>query len=162
MLLMAQQLFIQKVFSVSLFEKGIDINSMRPSEANESVKLTNIASVRHLRGAKPLSEPMLPYCRLELEELISVKLYLKFKNFNLRICIWKCRLWNGANFVLIQCRPIKLCFTRGDIDWGTSNQQTEYDIYYAWRMYHIISESVIKIGAQNRLVRSQPVLWCPQ
>ena len=32
-------------------------------------------------GAKPLSEPVLPYCQLDLKEYISVKFYLKFKVF---------------------------------------------------------------------------------
>ena len=46
----------------------------------------------HLFGAKPLSEPMLPYCQLDPKEHISVKLYLKFKRFHSRKCTWKCRL----------------------------------------------------------------------
>ena len=32
-----------------------------------------------LFGAKPSSEPMLPYCQIDRKELISVKFYLKFK-----------------------------------------------------------------------------------
>ena len=32
-----------------------------------------------LFGAKPLPEPMLPYCRLDPKEYISVKFSLKFK-----------------------------------------------------------------------------------
>ena len=37
-----------------------------------------------LFGAKPLSEPMLPYCQLDPTEHISVKFYSKFKSFHSR------------------------------------------------------------------------------
>ena len=33
-----------------------------------------------LIGAKPLSEPVLPYCQLDPKERFSVKFYLKFKS----------------------------------------------------------------------------------
>ena len=52
-----------------------------------------------LLGAKPLSEPMLPYCELDLKEHISVKFDLKFKNFHSQKNTWKCRLQNGSHFV---------------------------------------------------------------
>ena len=56
----------------------------------------------HLFSAKPLSDPMLPYCQLNPEEHLSVKTYLKFTSFHSRKCTWKCRLpkW----------RPFCLCF----------------------------------------------------
>ena len=34
-----------------------------------------------LFGAKPLFEPMLPYCQLDTKEHISVDIYSKFKSF---------------------------------------------------------------------------------
>ena len=60
------------------------LNSLRPSYAyicqyNMPTMLQIMAC--HLFGAKPLSEPMLPYCQLDPKEHISVKSYLKFKVF---------------------------------------------------------------------------------
>ena len=49
----------------------------------------------HLLGAKPLPEPTLTYC----QEHISMKLYLKFKSFYLRKCVWKCCLQNVSHFI---------------------------------------------------------------
>ena len=43
-------------------------------------------------GDKPLSEPVMVYCQLDPREHISMKLYLKFKSFHSRKCIWKCCL----------------------------------------------------------------------
>ena len=34
-----------------------------------------------LLGAKPLSEPMLPFCQLDPKEYVSVKFYSKFESF---------------------------------------------------------------------------------
>ena len=61
--------------------------------------LLQIAACR-LFGAKPLSEPMLPYCQLDHKEHISVKsFFFKFRGFHSRKCTLKWRLWNGGNFV---------------------------------------------------------------
>ena len=56
------------------------LDSLRPSDAymhqyNRST-LVHIMANR-LFGAKPLSEPMLPYCQLDPKEHISVKFHLK-------------------------------------------------------------------------------------
>ena len=55
-----------------------------------------------LDSTKPLSEPMLTYIykyQLDPKEFISMKFYLKFKNFHSRKCIWTCRQQNGGHFV---------------------------------------------------------------
>ena len=52
-----------------------------------------------LIGAKPSSEPMLPYCRLDTQESISVTFYLKFKSFHTRKCVRKCCLENSGQLV---------------------------------------------------------------
>ena len=52
-----------------------------------------------LFGAKPLSQPMLDYCWLELSEQIAVKFELKLLSFHSKWCTWKCRLQSGAHFV---------------------------------------------------------------
>ena len=52
-----------------------------------------------LFGAKPLSEPMLPYCQLDPTEHISMKFYSKFRSFHSRKYTRKCRLRNGGHFV---------------------------------------------------------------
>ena len=54
--------------------------------------------VCRLFGAKPLSEPMLPYCQLDPKGHISMKCYVKFKSFHWRKCTWKWRLRNGGHF----------------------------------------------------------------
>ena len=41
-----------------------------------------------LFGAKPLSQPMLGYCQLDLEEQTSVKFWSKYGTFHTRKCIW--------------------------------------------------------------------------
>ena len=45
-----------------------------------------------LFGAKPLSEPMLVYCQLNLQEQTSVKFESEFYHFHSKQCIWNCRL----------------------------------------------------------------------
>ena len=44
----------------------------------------------HLFDAKPLPEPMLPYCQLDSWKQISVKFEFKFYHFHSRKYIWKC------------------------------------------------------------------------
>ena len=82
------------------------INSLRWSDTN--MHQYNIPTLENqlawenvcrLFGAKPLSEPMLPYCQLHPAEHISVKFYIKFKRFHSRECTWRCRLQNGDHFV---------------------------------------------------------------
>ena len=82
-----------------------------------SVKLTHLPLVPHigvrqwtwstlvqvmacrLSGAKPLPEPMPPYCQLHSYEHTSVKFESRYKTFHSWKCAWKCRLWNGGHFV---------------------------------------------------------------
>ena len=45
-----------------------------------------------LLGDNPLSEPLMVYCQSEHKEHIPMKFELKFKSFQSRKCIWKCRL----------------------------------------------------------------------
>ena len=56
-----------------------------------------------LVGAKPLSEPMLPYCQLDPKEHILMKSYLRFKRFHQRKCSWKCRQGIGQYLSRPQC-----------------------------------------------------------
>ena len=51
-----------------------------------------------LFGAKPLSEPMLAYCQLDIWEQISLKSSLKFIYFHSRKCDSKCCLPNWQLF----------------------------------------------------------------
>ena len=45
-----------------------------------------------LFSAKPLSEPMLPYCQLDFREHISMKFHFRFKTFHSGKYTWKCCL----------------------------------------------------------------------
>ena len=77
-------------------------NSLRPSDPY--MRQWSIPSLLQimaccLLGAKSLSEPILPYCQLYPRKHISVKFYLKFKNFYWRKCNWKCHLRNCGHFV---------------------------------------------------------------
>ena len=80
----------------------LSLNSSPPSATYMRLwngsSLVQIMDCR-LDGTKPLSEPMLTYCQLEPREHISMKLYLKFKYFHSRKCIWTCRLRDGGHFV---------------------------------------------------------------
>ena len=68
-----------------------------------------------LFGAKPLTEPMLINYQFYRMGHISIKLYLKFKKFHSRKCIWKCRLQKCRPFVsasmwfngMVQCSGTK-------------------------------------------------------
>ena len=51
-----------------------------------------------LVSAKPLSEPILPYCQSDPKEHISVKFYLKFEIFHSRKQTWQCHLENDSHF----------------------------------------------------------------
>ena len=44
-------------------------------------------------------DPMLTYCQLDPKEHISIKFYLKFKNFIQDNAVWKCCLQNVGHFV---------------------------------------------------------------
>ena len=48
-------------------------------------------------GVKPLSKPMLGYCKLDLRN--KLKWNFKENTFHSWKCIWKYRLWNGGYFV---------------------------------------------------------------
>ena len=51
-----------------------------------------------LRRVKPVSEPMLPYFKINPMEYISVKTYIKCKCSHSRKYRWKCRLLNCGHF----------------------------------------------------------------
>ena len=51
-----------------------------------------------LRRVKPVSEPMLPYFKINPMEYISVKTYIKCKCSHSRKYRWKCRLLNCSHF----------------------------------------------------------------
>ena len=76
-----------------------------------------------LFGAKPLSDPMLPYCQFLPEEHISVKFYIKLKRFQSRKCAWICHLRNGGHFVSASmCQRRNPCakfypYRRSNFDW---------------------------------------------
>ena len=77
-------------------------NSSTPSAAymcrwTESA-LVQVMACR-LFGAKPLPEPMFTFCQLDHQEHTSVKFESKYKTFNSRKCIWKCRLRNCGHLV---------------------------------------------------------------
>ena len=59
-------------------------NSMRPSD--EYMRQCNMPTLLQIKAcclfcAKPLPEPILPFCQLDPKELVSVKFYLKFNSF---------------------------------------------------------------------------------
>ena len=56
----------------------------------------NLANIGSSNGfvAKPLSEPMLTFCKLNLRKQIPVTFESKHKCFHPWKCIWKCRLRN--------------------------------------------------------------------
>ena len=66
------------------------VNSSPPSAAYMRrwtlSALVQIMAYR-LVGAKPLSEPMLPYCQSDPEEHITMKFYLKFKYLHSKKCV---------------------------------------------------------------------------
>ena len=49
-----------------------------------------------LFGAKPLPQPILPYCQLDPCEQISMKFKSNYKIFHSRICTWKCHCEKAA------------------------------------------------------------------
>ena len=66
----------------------VRVNSLWPSDAYIICTI-----------AKPLSDPMLPYCQLGCKELISVEFVLSFESFQSRKCTWRCHQWIGGYFV---------------------------------------------------------------
>ena len=96
------------------------INSLRPSDAyKRQYNIPTLVQIMAcgLFGAKPLSEPMLPYCQLHPKEHISMKFYLKFIHSNWRKCPWKLWPFCLSFSVLTQ---VHTCF-RG---WGSANTET--------------------------------------
>ena len=79
------------------------LNLLRPNDAYVR-QLTRPSFVqimaRSLFGTKPLSEPVLAYCKLDPKEETSVKVQSKHKHAHSRKCIWQCRLQNDGHFVL--------------------------------------------------------------
>ena len=98
----------------------IAINSLRPSDTYmRQYNIPTLVQIMACRlfGAKPLSEPMLPYSQLDPKELISLKLYLKFRSFHSRKCTWKCHLRNG-NYLALASLAIKAAILRWqNINW---------------------------------------------
>ena len=72
-----------------------EINWSPPSDAYMHQRigsaLVKIMACR-LFGAKPLTEPKLPYCQLDSWEQFSVKFESEFSHFHSRKCTWKYRL----------------------------------------------------------------------
>ena len=91
-------LFVESLSSI----KALSIASCPPSATYMcrciGSALGKVMACR-LFGAKPLPEPMLIYCKLDLAEQTSVKFGSKYKTFHSRTCVWKCRLRNGVHFV---------------------------------------------------------------
>ena len=56
--------------------------------------------VWHLSCAKPLPEPILTYCWLDLKEWYSMKFWSEYNSFLSGKCISKCHLQNVSHFVL--------------------------------------------------------------
>ena len=98
----------QILFScISVMGRLIDKDG-KECESTDQYNIPTLVQIMayHLLGATPLSEPMLPYCKLDPKEHISVKFYLKFKSFHSRKCTRICRLWNGSHFALTSmCWP---------------------------------------------------------
>ena len=94
-----------------LIWNGTSINSLRLSDAYMRQKtrppLLKIMACR-LIGAKPLFEPMLEYCQLDIRNIIQWNVI-----FLSRKCVWKCRLENGGHFARPQCANyVGLCLGR--------------------------------------------------
>ena len=82
-------------------KKGLRFNSSPPGVAYmRQWTLSTLVQVmaRHLFGAKPLPEPMLPYCQLDPWEQTSVKFESRYNTFHSWKCTWKCRLRKGGHF----------------------------------------------------------------
>ena len=97
--------------------KTIKLNLLRPS--NAYMRQQNIPSLVQilacwLIGAKPLSEPMLPYGQLGPEKNITVEFYLEFKSFHSIKSAWKSRLQNGVHFVSTSVSRVTL-YTAGHL-----------------------------------------------
>ena len=77
------------------------LNKMRPGDAymRQETGPTLFQTIAwHLFGAKPLSEAMLDYCRLDQWKQIPVKFELKLNSFHWRNET-ECRMQNGGHFV---------------------------------------------------------------
>ena len=59
----------------------------------------------YLVGAKPLSEAMQQYCKLDPYVQTSMKFEFRFKHFHARKCIWKCRLRSIGHFISASITP---------------------------------------------------------
>ena len=83
-------------------ENTLYFNSSPPSAVymRQSIwsALVQIIACR-LLSAKPLSKPMVGYCKLDPSEQTSVKFQSKYKTFHSRKCIWKYRLPNGGHII---------------------------------------------------------------
>ena len=136
-----------------------------------------------LFGAKPLSEPMLPYCQLDPMEHISVKYCLRFKRFHSRKCTSKWHLRNGGYFSQPQCdnsrgseenllsfskhcacwwpcivRFIRVLYTHySDVIMGTvASKITSLTIVYSNRLFRRRSKKTSKLRVTGLCVGNSP------
>ena len=96
-----------------------------------------------------LSQPMLTYCQLDHKEYISMKFYLEFEYFNLRKCIYICRLRNGCNL------------SRGDMSFIVRKLIGVYIYIYIY-IYFFLSMNVHSI-VNRWILSNRPVMRkaCP-
>ena len=94
----------------------------------------------HLFSTKPIPEPKLTYCQLELQEQTSVKFESKYDKFHSRICIWKCCLQNVSHFVkdlphlMVSLIIITIaCGSRSHADQPTNSVELHIDYIDHWR-----------------------------
>ena len=85
---------------IMLSKRIAKINSSGPSMRQNNISAYVQIMVCRLFGAKPLSEPKLPYGDSYTKKYISMTFDLKFKRFSCRKCPWKYRLQNGGHFDL--------------------------------------------------------------
>ena len=91
-------IYLKYIHTITIASPNINSSS---SSASYLHQWTGSAAVQvmacHLFNAKPLPEPMLPFCQLDLLKT-SVKFESKYKTFHSWKWIWKCHLGNGRRF----------------------------------------------------------------
>ena len=76
-----------KTITKELDHWGLIINSLRPSDAfMRQYNLATLVQIMACRllGAKPSSEPMLPYCQLDHNETYFSEIIFKIQNFSFK------------------------------------------------------------------------------
>ena len=123
------------------------LSAWRPSDAYmrqyNILTLVQIMACR-LLGAKPLSEPMVPYCWLDPKKHISVKFCLKVESFHSRKYTWKCRLRTGGHFV-----SASMCYSPIDHFHNSQNAPVTYPtmLHSEQKCGHFCSEwSIVGYG----------------